>query len=56
VEDLGGLGGLSAAGIFILIILREVFAFLKSKEDDKVAPLPASSEKPRPGRRLTARR
>ena len=32
MDDLGGLGGLSAAGIFILIILREVFSFLKSKE------------------------
>jgi len=33
MEELGGLGGLSAAGIFILIILREVFSFLKDKED-----------------------
>ncbi len=44
MEDLGGLGGLSAAGIFILIILREVFAFLKAKEDDKPAPLPPSTD------------
>ena len=45
VEDLGGLGGLSAAGIFILIILREVFAFLKTKEDDKPPPaLPPSTD------------
>ena len=35
MEELGGLGGLSAAGIFILIILREVFSFLKDKEDDR---------------------
>ena len=46
MEELGGLGGLSAAGIFILIILREVFSFLKEKEDDKPAPLPASSVDP----------
>tara|TARA_R110002110_G_scaffold1311_11_gene5540 strand:- start:6053 stop:6397 length:345 start_codon:yes stop_codon:yes gene_type:complete len=44
VEDLGGLGGLSAAGIFILIILREVFAFLKAKDGDKPAPLPPSTD------------
>ena len=35
--DLGGLGGLSAAGIFILIILREVFSFLKAKESEAPA-------------------
>jgi len=40
VEELGGLGGLSAAGIFILIILREVFSFLKEKEDKPSAPDP----------------
>lgn len=37
MEDLGGLGGLSAAGIFILIILREVFSFLRAKEEDRPA-------------------
>ena len=44
VEGLGGLGGLSAAGIFILIILREVFAFLKAKEGDKPTPLLPSTD------------
>lgn len=44
MEDLGGLGGLSAAGIFILIILREVFAFLKTKEGDKPAPPPVDPD------------
>ena len=40
MEELGGLGGLSAAGIFILIILREVFSFLKSKESAEPAATP----------------
>ena len=44
MENLGGLGGLSAAGIFILIILREVFAFLKTKDGDNHAALPPSTD------------
>ena len=52
MEDIGGLGGLSAAGIFILIVLREVFAFLKAKDDDKPSPVLPSSTDPECAREI----
>ena len=43
MEEFGGLGGFSATGILVVMVLKVVFDYLKSQDDSPPSALPASS-------------